>query len=142
VTTGIALVLGYYVVALAGFTAWTYSDHGRTRRLVEDAAAGGDGLADRFALRVSIVLGALAAIGAGLLLALLLEPAPAFPIVLGVALVDGLVTFGVALIVLRSWGRWFRTDLLSDLRPAAAAVSARASERRDHEAPSGEHTEP
>jgi hypothetical protein len=140
-TAGIALVLGYYVVALAGFTAWTYSDHARTRRLVEGAAGRGDGLADRFALRVSIVLGALAAIGAGLLLALLLVPAPAFLIVLGVAVVDGLVTFGIALVVLRFWGRWFRTDLLSDLRPAAAALSAGAPGRRDQEAPPGAHTE-
>ena len=65
-TSNALIVIGYYVVALAGFTAWTYADHARTRRQVSGSA--GDGPAERFALRVAIVLGVVAAIGVALLL--------------------------------------------------------------------------
>lgn len=121
-TLGLVIVLVYYVIALAGFVAWTYADHARTRRLVGTSADADGRLAPRFARRVAVVLGLVAGVGVALLIALLVSPPPAILVTLAMALVDGLVTFGIAELVLRSWGRLFGTDLLSDLRPEAGAV--------------------
>jgi hypothetical protein len=140
-TFNVLIVLGYYVVALAAFTAWTYADHSRMRRLVAASIDPDDRLAERFARRVAMALGLLAALGTVLLLMLVLDPAPAILVALGVAIVDGAVTAAIAEIVLRFWGRWFRTDLLSDLRPAGAGAPSAGSGRDDRAAPSGTHTE-
>jgi xanthosine utilization system XapX-like protein len=136
----ILIIIGYYVVALAGFTAWTYADHATTRRLVSTSADQSEHLVGRFVHRVAILLGVVAGLGAGLLLTLLLDPVPAIPVVLGVSLGDGVVTFAFAEIVLRFWGRWFRTDLLADLRGADAVPAHDATAPDDRPAPSDRQT--
>jgi hypothetical protein len=133
----VLIVVGYYVVALVAFTAWTYADHATTRRAVGTSTDRSDRLVDRFVHRIAAALGVVAAVGTGLLLTLLLDPPPTIVIVLALSLGDGVVTFALAEIVLRFWGRWFGTDLLADLRASGRAHPHDAADSDDPPASPG-----
>ena len=114
----VLLVAGYYLVAFGGLAYWTFRDYAATRR------APGAVAADAFLMRITMLLGVAAAVGAFVTLRTFLAPLPALWILLAVAIGDGVLTcLGVQLLV-RSWPRLTGKDALAELRTAPTAASA------------------
>ena len=137
-TRNILILLGYYAIALAVLVAWTYADHALTRRRAGAPGAATDRSARGFAVRVSALLGVLAGVGAALLLHLLLTPAPATWVLAATGAGVLVLTFAVALLVLRLSRAWFGIDPLAELRGAPGSAPEATPQGREDSPSNGE----
>ena len=90
------VVLGYYLVAMAGVASLTFRDFRATRERVVSDSEGSGRLARGFLTRTSLLFGLAAGIGAVAVVELLMSPAPPVWIVLAVSMWSRLrlVNFG------------------------------------------------
>lgn len=117
------IVLAYYVFATAAVSLWTFRDFTATRRRVPGGMRGPQDRAARFLMRTAIAFGIVAGGGAGLVLGLLMSPAPDAWITVAAALAAAALTSVGIVAIIRVWPDITHTDPLAELRPTDPAPS-------------------